>query len=253
MRLAVLAVLIAVGATANAQTPLPPQILVSAIGSAMTPPDMVTVGFTLRGEGATSDEATSKLRESAKAMSTGVAGLLQKAEDYHSSAFSIAQVRSKECDGNNYGQQRLSTGACAVIGYVAMLPIAIDTNRVADAGTLVSLIGRLGGTDVRLRNFWLRDNAMARRSAMQAALRNAKDQAQLIAEGSGGRLGQLLRVQDADYREVTLEMPGGERSVVNGLGAPPAPPPPPPPVRIELAPEPIQTTVRLMAAYAIER
>lgn len=253
MRLAVLATLIAVGARANAQAPSPSQILVSAIGTARTPPDMVTVGFTLRGEGATSDEATSKLRDSAKAMSTGVAGLLQEAQEYHSSAFSIAQVRSKECDANNYGQQRLLTGACAVIGYVATLPVTIETSRVADAGTLVSLIGRLGGIDAGLRNFWLRDNATARRSAMQAALTNAKDQARLIAEGSGSRLGQLLRVQDADYREVTLEMPTGERSVVNALIARPAPPPPPPPVRIELAPEPIQTTVRLMAAYGIDR
>jgi uncharacterized protein YggE len=101
MKLAVLAIMIAVSSSAEAQTPSSSQILVSASGTAKTPPDMVTVGFTLRGEGVTSDKASSKLRDSAKAMSAGIAGLLQKAGEYYSSALSIAQVRSKDCDAND--------------------------------------------------------------------------------------------------------------------------------------------------------
>jgi len=252
MKLAVLAIMIAASSSAEAQTPSSSQILVSASGTAKTPPDMVTVGFTLRGEGVTSDEATSKLRDGAKAMSAGIAGLLQKAGEYHSSALSIAQVRSKDCDANSYGPQRLSTGPCAIIGYIASLPVTIETSRVADAGTLVGLIGRLGGMDASLRTFWLRDDTAARRRAMQAALNSAQMQARLIAEGSGSRLGPLLRVQDADYREVALDMPAAAQPVA-APSAPPAPPAPPAPVRIDLAPEPIQTTVRLMAAYGIDR
>lgn len=251
MKLAGLAI-IAVSSSAGAQMPLPSQILVSASGTAKTPPDMVTVGFTLRGEGVTSDEASSKLRDSAKAMSAGVAGLLQKAGEYHSSNLSIAQVRSKDCDANSYGPQRLSTGPCAIIGYIATMPATIETSRVADAGTLVSLIGRLGGMDASLRSFWLRDDTVARRRAMQAALASAQMQARLIAEGSGSKLGPLLRVQDADYHEVSLEMPAAAQSA-NEPAAPPPPPAPRVSVRIDLAPEPIQTTVRLMAAYGIAR
>ena len=88
MKLAVLAIMIAVSPSAEAQTPSSSQILVSASGTAKTPPDMVTVGFTLRGEGMTSDEASSKLRDSAQAMRAGVAGLLQKTGEYHSSTLS---------------------------------------------------------------------------------------------------------------------------------------------------------------------
>jgi len=252
MKLAVLAIMIAVSSSAKAQTVSSSQILVSASGTAKTPPDMVTVGFTLRGEGVTSDEASSKLRDSAKAMRAGVAGLLQNTGEYHSSTLSISQVRSKDCDANSYGPQRLSTGPCAITGYIALMPVTIETSRVADAGTLVGLIGHLGGMDASLRTFWLRDDTTARRHAMQAALASAQMQARLIAEGSGSRLGPLLRVQDADYREVALQMP----SAAQPVAAPPAPPAPPAPrvsVRIDLAPEPIQTTVRLMAAYGIDR
>lgn len=247
MKLAIFAAMAALSVSAQAQTS-PSQILVSAVGTARTPPDMATVGFTLRGEGATSDEAAAKLRDDARAMSAGVSGFLQRNEQYHSANFSIAQVRSKDCDANSYGQQRLSTGPCAIIGYVATLPVTIDTPRVGDAGTLVGLIGRLGGLDAGIRSFWLRDEAAAHQHAMRAALANAQTQARVIADGAGAKLGPLLRVQDADYREVSLELTPPTISAD-------APPPPPPaaPVRIDLAPEPIQTTVRLMAAYQIDR
>lgn len=255
MKLAVWAILIATGSSTTAQVAPPTsQILVSASGTARTPPDMVTLGFTVRGEGATSDEATGKLRDGSSAIRAGVTGLLRTTGTYHSSTFSIAEIRSKECDASSYGPQRLSTGACAIIGYIATLPVTIDTPRVGDAGTLVGLIGRLGGISAHIENFWLRDATSARRQAMQAALVSAQAQARLIAEGSGGRLGQLLRVQDAEYREVTLEMPSAASSSSSNAPPPPPPPPaPPPPIRIDLAPEPIQTTVRLMAAYGIDR
>lgn len=246
-------VALALAATPAIAQTAPSQILVSASGTAETPPDMVTVSFMLRGEGTTSDEAVTRLRDNAKTLSAGVSGLLQKAVDYHSSQFAIASIRGKDCDQNTYGQQRLSTGPCAIIGYVATMPVTVDTPRVADAGTLTGLIGRLGGLDARVDRFWLRDERAARRRAMLAAIGSAQAQARLIAEGSGGRLGNLLRVQDADYREVSITMDTETPQSVSAPPAPPPPPPPPPPVRIDLAPSPISTTVRLMAAYAIDR
>ena len=250
MRRFALALLFTLGSPAWAETSSTSQILVSAVGTVKSPPDMVTVGFTLRGEGATSDAAVTNLRNGATKMSAGLSDLLGKATDYHSSTFSIAQVRSKDCDASNYGQQRLSTGPCAIVGYVATMPVTVDTPRVADAGTLTGVISRLGGVDAGIRNFWLRDESAARRRAMQAALDNGHDQARLIAEGSRATLGPILRVQDANYQELSIDM-----APPQAAGAPPPspPPPPPPPVRVDMAPEPIQTTVRLMLAYGIGR
>lgn len=124
-----------------------------------------------------------------------------------------------------------------------------------DGGTLVTLVGRLGGLNAGLRSFWLKDDTDARRRATQVALANAQTQARLIAEGSGGKLGRLARVQDSEYRDVSLEMPTSAQAFDAMDVAPEAMAPPPPPalVRIDLAPEPIETTVRLMAAYDIER
>ena len=244
-----LTALFLIAAPAQAQT-ASSQILVSATGTVKTPPDMATIAFTLRGEGATSDEAATNLRNSAAKVSAGVLSFLGKAADYHSSNFSIAQVRSKDCDANNYGQQRLSTGPCAIVGYIATMPVSVDTPRVADAGTLTGLVSRLGCNDASIRSFWLRDDGPARRRAMQTALSNARNQAELIAAGAHAKLGPLIRVQDADYQERSLELPTATR--MSDVPPPPPPPPPPAPVQIGVAPEPIQATVRIMVAYGID-
>lgn len=237
---------------AVAQTAPPqPQIQVSGTGTAKTPPDRATVGYQVRGEGATSDEATARLRDNAKVIRTGAEGLLRGDMELHTADFDIRPVRSRECTQNSYGQTQLSTGACAIQGYVATMPVSIDTPRIKDAGTLVGLIGRLGGLDAGLQRFWLKDDTAARQQAMRAALASAKAQAQLIAEGSGARLGSLLRVQDGSFADRTI--------MVSGARADQAPPPPPPPppapeaIRVDLAPSPISIDVNVMVAYAIDQ
>lgn len=238
---------------AGAQTSAPSQILVSATGTAQAPPDRATISYTVRGEGTTSDEATAKLRDQAKAIRAGAEQVVRGAMELQSSDFRIEPVRSRECQ-SGYGQVQLSTGACAIQGYVATMPVRIDTLRVADAGTLVGVIGRLGGLQPQLRNYWLSNSEPARQKAMRAALAGARAQAQLIAEGSGRKLGRLLRVQDSNYREIVIEMPEG--APAGASSAPPPPPPPPPPrapIRIDLSPAPIDIKVTLMAAYAIDQ
>ena len=63
-----------VGTAATAQispSSSPSQILVSATGTALAAPDRATISYVVRGEGATSDEATTKLRDQAKAIRVG--------------------------------------------------------------------------------------------------------------------------------------------------------------------------------------
>lgn len=249
MKTVMIGMLLGMSATgALAQTVPPPQIQVSATGIAKTLPDRVTVTYQVRGEGATSDEAAAKARDSAKAIRSGAEGLLRGALELHASDFDITPVRSRECNQNEYGQAQLSTGPCAILGYVATMPVSIDTPRIDDAGTLVGLIGRLGGLQVGVRSYWLSDDRPARQQAMRAALASAKAQAQLIAEGSGARLGRLIRVDDGTNRDMTIVVTGARASDV----APP-PPPAPEPIRIDLSPAPIRTNANVTVAYAIDQ
>ncbi|MDZ7280904.1 SIMPL domain-containing protein [Sphingomonas sanguinis] len=235
---------------AIAQTVEPPQIQVSGTGTAKAPPDRATVGYRVRGEGATSDEATTRLRDNAKAIRTGAEGLLRGEMELHTADFDIKPVRSRECTQNDYGQVQLSTGPCAILGYVATMPVSIDTPRIKDAGTLVGLIGRLGGIDVGLQRFWLKDETPVRQQAMLAALASAKAQARLIAEGSGARLGALLRVQDGSFADRSITVTAAR---ADQAPPPPPPPPAPEPIRVDLSSTPISINVNVMVAYAINQ
>lgn len=250
MKTVMIGMLLGMSATgALAQTVPPPQIQVSATGIAKTLPDRVTMTYQVRGEGATSDEAAAKARDSAKAIRSGAEGLLRGALELHASDFDITPVRSRECNQNEYGQAQLSTGPCAILGYVATMPVSIDTPRIDDAGTLAGLIGRLGGLQVGVRNYWLSDDRPARQQAMRAALASAKAQAQLIAEGSGARLGRLLRVDDGTNCDMTITVSAARAADIVPLSQPVAPPP----IQIDLSPAPIRTNVNVTVAYAIEQ
>lgn len=194
-----LTLLAAAPAAARVVPPAPPaapEILVSVSGAARTPPDRATITYGVRGEGTTSDEATRALADRIKAIRGGTTTLAGAQAERRSAQVAVREVRPRTCDRTDYGQERLSSGDCAIIGYVASANEQIDTASVKDAGTLVGLIGRLGGSDVQLQRFWLANDTAARQEATRAALAKARTQAELIASGSGARLGALQRVQD---------------------------------------------------------
>jgi uncharacterized protein YggE len=223
-----------------------PRIMVSGNGSVSTPPDTAVIGYSVRGEGTTSDEAVAALAARRKAIDSGVASL--GPAEPRAGEMQVLEVRGRDCfNANNGNRPRLSTGECAVTGYVATLTIEIRTTRVKDSGTIVGLIGRLGGTNPRIERFLLANATDARRRALAAALADARRDAEALAAGAGVKLGGLLSASDGSFSPVVAEdiMVTGSR-----LMAPP-PPPPPPPIAVELSPRPIETQARVTVAYAI--
>jgi uncharacterized protein YggE len=85
---------------------------------------------------------------------------------------SIVEERDKACDDDD-DQPRLSTGACAVRGYIATLEGSVRISPVKDAGTALSLATRLGASNSQLSNYSLRDPSNARRQAEAAAIADA--------------------------------------------------------------------------------
>lgn len=235
--------LIAIAAPALADTP-PPRISVTGTGSVFTPPDLAIIAYTIHGEGPTADAAVSALVAKRTAVDNGVAGLVDAAAK--GGQVAIREVRDRACSDSSYGPPRLNTGACAITGYVADLPLEIRTRNVARAATAVGLIGRLGGTDPRIANYTLADPRPAARRAMAAALADAKARAEGIAEGAGVKLGTLLSASDGSRTETAEDI------VVTGSRvSAPAPPPPPPPIAIDVTPRPIETQARASVTYQI--
>lgn len=226
-----------------------PQILVAAKGTVETPPDTVTISFTLRGEGDTSDAALLQLKAHSEKIEGAVSAFLGPAYEEHRSELSIKPVHADDCEMESYGPARLTLGKCAITGYVAQGRVTLQFGAVEKAGTLVGLIGRSGAFEPQIESFGLLDASTARDKALRKALADARARAQMIAAGSGVRLGTLLRVQDADYREVEIAMP-------DPVPQSQEPPPSPvvaalPPIPILLKPAPVETSVEIMAAFAI--
>ncbi|MDF0544334.1 SIMPL domain-containing protein [Sphingobium sp. H39-3-25] len=245
---ALLPILIPSVALAQSVDEARPRIVVTSAATIPSPPDRAVVSFSVHGEGATSDEAVRAMVAKREAIEKGLAGISSQ-PDIRVAQVGIAEVRGPDCNRNGYGNPRLSTGACAIIGYTADLQVEVRTAAVNDAGTMVSLAGRLGATNPRVDRFFLAEDKEIRRRGVAEALAEAKLQAEAIARASGVKLGGVLSVSNLSFNG-----PGPYDDIVatvQRVNAPPSPPPPPP-VAIGMKPRAIETQVRVQVVYAIQ-
>jgi uncharacterized protein YggE len=231
--------------TVAAQPPAPPHIVIVGHGSVKTDPDLALLAFSIRGEGATSDAAATELVRKRAAISDGLAKLLGEDVAVNTGELSIKEARDKACDRDD-DQPRLSTGACAIRGFVATVDASVRISPVKDAGTALSLASRLGASDPQLSDFSLRSSVEARRQAEAAAIADAYARALGIATASGSKLGSLISVEDQEARNsATMDIIVTARRREDRLQGVPI-------VTIDLKPVPIETTATLTVTYAIE-
>ena len=225
-----------------------PRIVVTSAATIPSPPDRAVVSFSVHGEGATSDEAVRAMVAKRDAIEKGLASVSAQ-PDIRAAQVGLAEVRGRDCNRNTYGNPRLSTGECAIVGYTADLQMEVRTAAVNEAGTMVSLAGRLGATNPHIDRFFLAEDKEIRRRGITEALAEARLQAETIARASGVRLGSVLSVSNLSFNG-----PGPFDEIVataQRVSAPP-PPPPPQPVAIGLKPRAIETQVRVQVVYAIQ-
>jgi len=222
-----------------------PTITVAGTGSVQTPPDTATLSFTVRGEGATPDAATSAMATQQKAVIQGLRSLDRKLE-VQTGSVTIAETRSSGCRGDYDRDRQLSTGACAVTGRVASTSTTIIMHSVKDAGTAVGLAGRLGASDASIDHFGLSDDADASRRALASAFAQAHAKAEAVAAASGAKLGPIVSVSDS-YADVLRRSSSEvvDSITAEDLGRLPAP------VVVDVSPKPVETTMRLTVVFAI--
>lgn len=226
--------------------PVPPRIEVSGYGEVKYMPDVATVGYTIRGEGLTSDDAVRSMTASAARIQAAIRAVDPAAEP-KTSEVRIAEVRSTDCKEHSYGPPQLSTGACAISGYVATQSVVLRTPAVKESGTLVGLVGRAGGLNPRIESFSVRDSRPQQQQAIVAALADAASKAAAIAAASHVQLGPILNVTSSPRTDAQQIVVSGSR-----IAAPP-PPPPPPPVPVNITPELLTTNSIVTVVYSINQ
>lgn len=234
-----------------AQAPAERTIQVTGTAAVRTPPDLATLVAYLRGEGPTPDAATRDIAVKQRTVTEGVAGYLGLGGEITTSEVVLIEARGPTCSGqSNYGAQpRLSSGDCAVVGYIATMQMRVRTPAVEKAGTAAALAARLGASDARVQGFLLSDPQAAQARANAAAFEDARRRAAALASGARVRLGEITAVRDqASYEQNTA-------GSLQRVGAPPPPPPPPPPamspVTLDTRPAPIETRAQVYVTYAI--
>lgn len=226
----------------------PPRIVVEGNGTVKTPPNIATITYSVRGEGKTNDEAL-KAMVATVARIEGSLVTIDPDVQPKSGNLSVVGVRGADCKIERYDDTpRLSTGSCAIVGFLAKQSYSVLTAKVSDVGTMVGLAGRNGATEPEMNGFDLSDSSPAKNLAIAAALADARAKAEAIARGSGLALGQMISAsldgarEDGDDAIVVT----GSRLVRPELDAPT-------PVTVVIAPKEIETTARVTVTYAVQR
>jgi uncharacterized protein YggE len=237
-------------ATAVAQpviqaVPERPRIVVDGHGEVKSMPDIARIGYTLHGEGPTSDEAIRAMVASGGRIESALKSI-DPGADPRTSAIKISPAKGSECSDDRYNRDddRLSTGACAIVGYVATQDITVQTTAVKDSGTMVGLAARGGGYEVRIEGFELSDRRSATREAIASALADAQAKAAAIAAGSRATLGRILNIS-------TVGRGSGEEIIVTGSRIRPRSVLSLPPVKVDLEAEKITTAADVTVTYEI--
>jgi len=226
----------------------PPRIVVNGYGEVQTPPNIARFSYEVRGEGRTSDDALKALVATAARVENGLLAL-DPAIQPKSGNLSVVGVRGSDCKIERYDDTpRLSTGSCAVVGYLAKQTYSARTEKVADVGTMVGFAGRNGASEPEMTGFELADTRPAKDKAIAAALADARAKAEALARGSGVALGPMITASLDGARDEEDEaiVVTGSRLVRPELDAPK-------PVTVSVAPRPIETNARVTVTYAVQR
>ena len=175
--------------------PQRPAIVVDGYGEVKTMPDMAIINYTLRGEGATSDQAVRAMVATGAQIESAIRSIDPNAEP-RTSEIKVSPAKGSACKDNDYDREddQLSTGACAVVGYIATQNITVRTAAVKDSGTMTGLAARGGAYNVRIESFELSDARAAKQQAIAKALADAQAKAAALAAGSHVVLGRIIGI-----------------------------------------------------------
>lgn len=259
MKLAILAALALaiapMGANAQAAPPRGPLIIVSGQATVTRPAEWVTLSMTVRGEGATQVEAMKALeatRASIEANIKRMAGLTGLT--FTADSLVVQDIRESSCRSVYNSAEVLSQGACSVVGAVATIDLDVRFEPASRSGDVAAFAVQLGGKNIRVEAWGVSDQAGLRDQAVRGAFTSAQTEARLIATAAGGRLGEVLQIQDPQAGVVTVGSEQLELTATLSLDTLLNEQPQiEPQISMQLAAPPVTATARMTVEFKLER
>lgn len=242
--IAVVATALALPATAQDSFANRPTIVVTGNGRASAQPDTFTVNAGVRGRGATQNDALRSLADAQARLIEAWPRLegLRRGK-VTTGDIALDTLHDPECEENARRDEE-----CPILAYFATSALTLEGMPAESAGDAISLASELGATTARLDDYSLSNSEELRAEANRAAFADAQLQAERLSQASGRRLVRILRIQDPSaprYGDSFGEATEIDEVVVTGSRIRQA-------VTITVAPEPVETTARVIVVFEIE-
>ncbi len=212
MRLTMQVLSIAVGiasSTASAQiAPTDPQVLATGRGEARIKPTRAVVSFTVQGRGATAAIAASENAATSAATMKSLLSAGLKPDDITNNAYNV--MPDYEYSASN-GRK--------LLGFVASNGIRVEIARIADVGRVIDAGLAGGATMVSSAQYSGENMGDARRSALKAAMDEARRDAETMATAAGGTLGRIVLLTNTSTSSTGVQDTYFERAVAGGVAA----------------------------------
>lgn len=153
-------------------------VMASGLGEVMLQPDRATVSITVRTIADEPDQASSRNRSAAEAV-TGALDTLDL-DSLRSSGVRIGPNRRYTSDGPKEE------------GYFAERSLRVSTHDLAQVGTIIEAALGAGATEIDNVAYTSSEEETARRQALARAVENARSDAAAVARAAGGRLGDVI-------------------------------------------------------------
>jgi uncharacterized protein len=161
----------------------------------------------------------------------------------------IRPIQDPECLESAGYRDRES---CAVTGYFGSLAIKVKGSPANLSGYALSLISELGAEQVSLEAYAISDIESARKSALDKAVEDARVKAVAIANASGATLVGPIRIQYGEGFADASAYGSSRPSVMLDLVEVSASRDVIPQTELDLEPQPIKISERVVAAFEIE-
>lgn len=172
----------AVAATPNRQ------ITVSGQGSIAAAPDMASISVGVTHQSEVAGDAMAQTSDAVAAMLARLDGMGVLPKDVQTQNLSLNPVWSNM--PSDPGKQRQITG------YVASNSLSVQVRDLSRLGTIMDAVIADGANDFNGLRFSVQNNDPLMAQARAAAVKDAMDKAQQLAEAAGVTLGPVLRIDE---------------------------------------------------------
>lgn len=186
------------------------EIVTHGTGQVEVPPTQASVEVGVEVQRATAADAATAVARTAERIITRLAGLGMARSAVRTSGVQLAPVYTTPREG-----------APQLAGYRAVYTLSVVVTDLALAGRVLDEAVRAGATTILGVTFGLRDPSAARREALGAAVREAREKAEAIARAAGVQIRGVERIVEEGVEVPVRAMehlaPGAPMPVEGGL------------------------------------